>query len=327
MSGGRGRVSEPRAYLAYGLRIHSTLPLPELREAPTEGAPDVRVTPMDEEPALPDSGAGLVVWPQETEVVLQWRHFGTYRVREGGAIEYAPLPGLTAEAVRVPLLGVCMGLLLHQRGLLTLHASAVAIGDGAVAFVGAKGAGKSTTAAAFLRRGHPLVADDVVAVDYDACGVPSVFPGLTTVKLWPPSLAAVGLDPDTVPRLHGGVEKRVLRADGVPGGVPSEGPLPLRALYVLEEGEGLALEPVRACDAFAEVVRHTYATRFIGPTRLIGSAAREADHFRRCTRFLQSVPVRRLIRPNDLGGVDALVRLVEAERAQVEAEHAARGAA
>jgi hypothetical protein len=297
-------------YDAYGLRIHAALRLPELRESTIGEEVDAIVTPMEEVPALPTSEAGLIVWPQEDEVVLQWKHFGTYRVRGGRRLEYAPARDVAADAVRVPLLGVCMGLLLHQRGLLTLHASAVAVGDGAVAFVGAKGAGKSTTAAAFLRRGHPLVADDVVAVDLDEGGVPTVSPGLMTVKLWPPSLAAVGVDPHTVPRLHDGVEKRILRADEV----PSAGPLPLRALYVLEEGEELALEPVRARDAFVEVVRHTYATRFIGPV------VREADLFRRCTRFLQSVPVRRLVRPNDLGGVDALVRLVEAE-------HVAHGAA
>lgn len=299
-----------QAYHAYGLRVHSTLPLPELREVPPLGPPDVRITPMDEVPALPESRVGLAVWPREEEVVLQWERFGTYRVRAGAEVEYGPLPDLSLDAVRVPLLGVCMGLLLHQRGLLTLHASAVAVGDGAVAFVGAKGAGKSTTAAAFLRRGHALIADDVVAVDLDAGGGPAVSPGLATVKLWPRSLTAVGVDPHTVPRLHGGVEKRILRADGAPSG----GPLPLRALYVLEEGEKLALEPLRARDAFEEVVRHTYATRFIGPV------VRETDLFRRCTRLLQSVPVGRLVRPDDLGGVDALVRLVAAE-------HATRGAA
>ena len=47
------------------------------------------------------------------------------------------------------LVGPVLGLLLRLRGVVCLHGSAVAIGDRGIIFVGAEGAGKSTTAAAF----------------------------------------------------------------------------------------------------------------------------------------------------------------------------------
>ncbi|NBC85561.1 MAG: hypothetical protein GVY25_05150, partial [Bacteroidetes bacterium] len=57
------------------------------------------------------------------------------------SIQYALVPDVAEGTLRAPLLGVVLGTLLHQRGLHTLHASAVVVDGGAVAFVGEKGAG------------------------------------------------------------------------------------------------------------------------------------------------------------------------------------------
>jgi serine kinase of HPr protein (carbohydrate metabolism regulator) len=57
--------------------------------------------------------------------------------------------------------------LLQQRGRLVLHASAVTVDLGVVAFMGGPGWGKSTMAAAMYARGHSIVADDVTAVRAD----------------------------------------------------------------------------------------------------------------------------------------------------------------
>jgi dephospho-CoA kinase len=51
------------------------------------------------------------------------------------------------------------------RGVVCLHASAVAIGDEAIALLGPAGSGKSTTAAAFAERGYSVLAEDVVTLD------------------------------------------------------------------------------------------------------------------------------------------------------------------
>lgn len=50
---------------------------------------------------------------------------------------------------------------------LVLHASAVRIGHGVVAFVGASGAGKSTIAQFFAERGYQLVSDDLLPVRFE----------------------------------------------------------------------------------------------------------------------------------------------------------------
>jgi hypothetical protein len=98
------------------------------------------------------------------------------------------------------LLGPALPLLLFDRGVLCLLASAVAHADGAVVFLGDSGRGKSTLAA---RLGLQHLADDIVpcaTVD----GVPQALPRFPQLKLpWQdpkvpersPLLALVELDP------------------------------------------------------------------------------------------------------------------------------------
>ncbi len=69
----------------------------------------------------------------------------------------------------VPYLqGQLLGLVQRLRGVTCLHASAILIGDRAIAVAGFAGAGKSSTAAAFLQMGFPVLADDVVPVFEEA---------------------------------------------------------------------------------------------------------------------------------------------------------------
>ncbi|NEX18412.1 MAG: hypothetical protein C1943_17865 [Halochromatium sp.] len=84
-----------------------------------------------------------------------------YRVQDGREILVDPLPDADPGDVRLWLLGTALGALLHQRGLLPLHVSALALSGGAYAFCGDSGAGKSTLAAALHRRGLALLTDDV----------------------------------------------------------------------------------------------------------------------------------------------------------------------
>lgn len=54
-----------------------------------------------------------------------------------------------------------LGLILYQRDHLVLRASAVSVDGAAAIFIGQRGVGKSTTAAAFDREGYAVLEDDV----------------------------------------------------------------------------------------------------------------------------------------------------------------------
>ena len=92
-----------------------------------------------------------------------------------------------------------MGLLLRVRGVVCLHASAVAINRRAIVFVGDAGAGKSTTAMAMGRLGYPIISDDIVPI-YEDAGVTYAQPGYPRMRLRQPSLPMLSnLNPDLPP--------------------------------------------------------------------------------------------------------------------------------
>jgi hypothetical protein len=116
---------------------------------------------------------------------------------------------LTLEDVASYLLGPIFGLLLRMRGSVCLHASAVSIGNRAVAFVGPEGAGKSTAAAAFTARGHAVLSDDIVAL-VEREGAFHVLPAYPYLGLWPDSVEAIFGSADVAPCFSETWDKRRL---------------------------------------------------------------------------------------------------------------------
>ena len=302
-------------YVTFGLGIHSALALPELKpwDADRDAAPDVLVRFGDVEMDVPETleRQPFVQEAAPRLATLYWDFVGRVRVEDGRLITVDPLPGVEADVLALAVQGVAMGVLLHQRGLLTLHASAVSIQEEIVAFIGWKGAGKSTTAAALHAHGHPLVTDDVLAIAVpdgspDRPAPIEAFAGITTLKLWPDAVAAsFGDDPEDLPEIHRDSVKRFRRAE--PHG--SDGSLPLRCIYVLDydpgDGADISIRTLPQSEAFVEVVRHSYAQRFL-ENKIV-----DPMHFKRCTQLVRQVPVRALKRKASLQRLDEIVRCIE----------------
>ncbi len=285
---------------AYGLAISSALPRPELI-ATAAAPPDVQIhLGRVDAPPPPLSEQSRFGWTRAAEAgaVIHWNQVATFLVRGGCEIVVDAIPGVTAEVLRAYLLGSALGVLLQQRGWLALHASAVTVAGGVVAFLAASGWGKSSLAAALHAQGHPLVADDVIAVQVEG-GQPTVFPGFPQLKLWPDTVAALGDAADNLPRLQPDGEKRIRRVEHD----FSHAPRPLRQLYVLADGPVLAIEPLAPRQGFLELVRHSYSARAL-------AGAEVSDHFAQCSRLAARVPISRLRRPRDLQLLPELARRV-----------------
>lgn len=100
-------------------------------------------------------------------VLVRDRHGARALVEAGRSIVYAPAPGADLLDTRLFLTGRPWLALAAQRGLMPLHASAVAVGSDVHAFCGSPGAGKSTLAAALCAIGHEFFADDSLLLDVD----------------------------------------------------------------------------------------------------------------------------------------------------------------
>lgn len=292
------------SYVAYGLGIRSTLPLPEL--VVDEVAADVTIRLGTVDRSLSKASVtGSCLWATAQEACFFWAEVGTFLVRGGCEIVIDPAPGVEEQVVRLFLLGSALGVLLYQRGLLVLHANAVSVDGGAVAFLGGPGWGKSTVAAAFYARGGGIVADDVTAVRVEG-GIPTVVPGFPQLKLWPEVAVFLGDDVETLPRLRPQLEKRARRVTDR----FSPDCLPLRRIYVLSEGMPHKIEPLRPGEALVELLRHSYAVRLL---EITGTAS---AHFVQCAHLANRVPVCRLRRQRSLAALPDLARLVEEDLAR-----------
>jgi len=281
-------------YCTYGLHLQSDLPLPEL--TPVEvGTCDVRIRLHSGR-----SPNGRVVG--ENEDRLFWEEVGTFLVSRGETITIYPHDGVDLPLIRLPLLGPVLGTLLHQRGRVVLHASAVAIEGRAVGFVGHKGYGKSTTAAALHARGHALVTDDLLPIVLDEDAGPTTRPGYARLSLWPDAATAVGKDPSALEALHERVHKKA-----VPVSAETLGALPLDVIYVLAQGSQLEICEFTPRESFLELLRYSYCRDRLN--RLARSDL--LPTFRRYTQLAEAVPVRRLVRPRDLTALPDIARTVE----------------
>jgi hypothetical protein len=205
------------------------------------------------------------------------------------------------------LVGPVLGLLLRQRGVICLHASAVAIQDGGVAFVGPAGAGKSTTAAALSRLGYAVLSDDIVAVE-EQDGAFYVVAGHPQVSLWPESVKMLYGSAEALPRFSPGWEKRRLGL-GDQGTRFESRALPLQAIYLLgnrRPDAAPSVEAMRPQAALLDLVANTYANKVLDREM----RAREFDVL---GRLATTVPIRRVFPHSDPNRVPDLCRVIEAD--------------
>jgi hypothetical protein len=169
-----------------------------------------------------------------------------------------------------------------------LHATAVITDRGAVAFLAPSGGGKSTLGALFVRAGCPLLTDDMLVLTFDGdrclahAGPPQIklYRGVAE-RIFGSAAGGVPLNPVT--------EKLVL-----PLGQAAPGPVPLRAIYVLDEPDGSGRLDARPS------IHRLSATR-AWPELLAATAGHWADEparlraqFEFVTRLARCVPVKRL---------------------------------
>ncbi len=294
-------------YRAYGLFIQSEIALPELIAVPGTVPADITIRAGIVDPSLPpEASGGLEAWATPDHAFLSFEEAGRFSIQRGSEVVFDRSAGCEDRTARLFILGPVLGVLLHQRGFLVLHASSVAMAGGAIAFVAEKGTGKSTLAAAFHARGHGIVADDLVAVDVEAADGPIAHPGFPQLKLFPQAAAQLDANPDELPRLMPDFDKRARR---VPDRFPDVA-LHLLRIYVLQDGDAERIEPLASQQAFIEIVRHSYALVML---RASGS---ESAHFRQAVRLTASVPVQRLVRRRSIDALPNVVPLVEADLAR-----------
>ena len=286
-------------YAAHGLCIASDFAVPWLPAGP-DRAPDVTVR----RGAVPAVSANQFVFWEASPGAFHLEVDGLARFRVTGGTDILVEPvGEDEHALAVALVGSPLAVCLQQRGVLTLHASALDTAAGAVLFLGHPGAGKSTLLAALVERGYAMLADDLTGVFGGPRGQPRALPAFPCVRLWMDTLDMFALGERTAYcRVRPGMDKYLLPVDRV-----CNRPRNVRAAYVLvpHNLEAIELRRVGPGDAVARLALHTYQRGFLRGLGL------QAGHFSAITALAGRVPVADLTRPRHVRCIAALADRVE----------------
>jgi hypothetical protein len=299
------------SYIIQGLCLRTDLPLYGVGEFETAKV-DVTVRFKDFPPdAFPPTERPPYFSDPATHqhFLRAWHSVDGFYLRYGDSPEFLISPSGSEIWVRwneaIPFDDVCayltgpvVGFTLRIRGLLCLHASAIATGDWALAFMGPCGSGKSTLAASFGQAGFRVLTDDVLTLESEQSGF-RVRPSLSRFKLWPDSARAIYGDENLFPRLVATDEKRIVQqAESAEksGGI-------LRVIYLLADRSGANSRPTveksNPADSLISVASHTYANYLLTPEM-------RKQEFQALQTLIAAVAVRRLTPKADLSALAEL---------------------
>ena len=212
--------------------------------------------------------------------------------------------------VEVQLLGMVLALWLERRGTPTLHASTVVVDGSAVAFLGTKGGGKTTAATSLVAAGHPLLVDDLLALELTGDDVLAQ-PGYPMLRLWPEQVAHFLGAHDPLPLVHPAFTKRRV-AVGHRFGTHQTTPAPLRRIYlpVRRDGGEVIVEAIPSREALIETVRHSFLHDAVHSFGLAGTRLAQL------AEVLRHASVRRVSYPSGFDRLPELVAAIEADVAE-----------
>lgn len=309
-------------YKAFGLEIASEIELPGMiGNRLWGGDPDVRIILGEVDQSLVTGaeveGANYLV--SGDDVYLWWDDIGKVRISRGELVTVEPVSDLesTDELNLIPfILGPVMALMLHQRGFLVLHGSAVNVSHGtvqsndlpsAVAFLGHRGNGKSTTAIHLYVEGYPLVADDILAIKFNPEGKPVVYPGYPHVRLSDEAYHQVRDRTDILTPIRTLAGKVFCDASYQ----FSPEPVHLERIYVIEkipkdEGGSTGISVLKSQENLIDLIRHSVANRIFQHTT-------QQENLLNCARLVNNVQVKRLELVHSFEDIQDLVSAIEAD--------------
>jgi hypothetical protein len=229
---------------------------------------------------LPDGVTWTLFYRKGADYLLRFPDLADFEVSaDGTGVSCWPTPGTDEATVEHMLVNQVLPLALSRQGRLVFHASAVALADGAVAFMGASGRGKSTLTAGFAQGGFRFLTDDGLQLDECEDGY-LVRPSHPSIRLWKDSQEALVGDRATLGAPVQYTSKARILADDSLSFCPEA--QTLRAVYFLGEGgaQSTTFRHLSARETFIELVKNSF---------LLDIEARDliTAHFDRLSRMVR----------------------------------------
>lgn len=295
----------PHRYEAFGLNIASDFAVEELRIGEADTPPDLTIIDRDLGLPLPTPQQGVVFdYKDPGGVVMAWPGVAAFRFVDENTIWARKYDEAPDAYFAFPLLGPVMAWYLNMRRLFVLHASAVQIDGHTLAFLGDKLAGKSTTAAAFVRAGASLVTDDVLAIKVAAETRPICLPALPQLKLEQSAAQAIQIEGATaLPLVMDAFPKRQHKLASMATEAVS-----MDCLVQLERGgQTPKYRPMDSAQGATVLNRFSYLPRFGNAPWTKEDHAR---HFSNCMTLSKQAHIGTLSIPDDLSALQDTVDMM-----------------
>ncbi|WP_414623436.1 serine/threonine protein kinase [Calothrix sp. CCY 0018] len=299
-------------YQVYGLTLRSNQPLPGLKFIDNKlSQVEINLTTKEgfEMSHLAEDIAGSYNFSLKTRVTTEGKNYqlcfcgggeaAIFDIAASGKKISVTWINTTLEEVTALLVGSVMGCALRLQGIPCLHASVIAVDNRAIAIIGAKGAGKSTTAGALAQRGQPILSEEIAAfsfVEEDFI----VQPGYPRLRLWTPSINYLGLSLENLKRIFSVGDKRYVELTSEKSASAwrfQDKPLPLAAIYILHNRQSELATPYIESIPTELGLMHLMAHRY--PKFLTV----EQDYVAREFAFLSSlaarIPIKKVYRPDN----------------------------
>jgi hypothetical protein len=291
------------SYLLCGWHTRSDIPLtgvPKSTRAGEEVDIVIQIAPGD--PPIAKNEAGFINHSIEYSLI-KIENVADFEIRGGRKIRVWPAAGAKQKDIDIFLFGPVWATLCHQRGVLPLHASAIATKGGITALAGHSRAGKSTAAATLSSLGYELLADDILPVSFNQNSIPGAWPYLRRLKLHRDAITQFAFTPTEMVGETLDKEKYFVR----PRRTGDDTWRRLERLYLLENSETAShvpIEQITGADAVRALVDQTYHFNFILDTGRFG------DHLAFCTRLASKILIYRLRRSPFGNGGEKLGSLI-----------------
>ena len=222
------------------------------------------------------------------------------KIYKGREIVIDPDDNVDKNIFAPQILGTPLALLLHQRGLLVLHGSAVEVNGSATGFLGHSGMGKSTTIFALYKNGFNFFADEFIVIKLNDEGLPTVFPGFPILKLSKDIISNFSNDLSisnliSVPnsdKYSYKIDQRAIKTS-----------LPLKQVYVIDKGKKTRVNELKPQEALINLLEHSYC---IGFKNLY-----DVQILSMCTNLVKNIKIDSLEIPHSFEKLSEIVRIVK----------------
>ena len=240
---------------------------------------------------------GLSVNKSEALVILDGARI---LIRDGREMIVETDSGLKGSILQFFLFSEAMPIVMHQRGLIPLHAASFLTPDGeAVGLVGQSGMGKSTLIAKMMERGLRIISDDIFIINAkgEQVLIQSSSPRL---KLLGDTMDITGRDTSVHQQIGSPWSKYMVDM----GSHYTEGQFPLKRLYFLHWSDAaisISDTPVSRFECFQSVLAQVHYGR------LPFMMGRDEDYLAELGHVAATVPAFNFSRPSAIDQLDQSV--------------------